>query len=122
MTVENAKERQKLEEAAAKHGWTVPELIAAIQRDRPLAPEAHGRTVKSPADVETGIQQLVSTGDLWMNRSEVVMGLVQKCNPKEEASGRLLGRSGAVRGTGEEGLGRGQGASADCWSTGSMTT
>jgi Arc/MetJ-type ribon-helix-helix transcriptional regulator len=77
LTVKDAEKRQEFEEKAAEHGWTVPELITAIQRDRPLDPKAHGRTVKSPADVETGLQQLVSTGVLWVNRSEVVMELVR---------------------------------------------
>ena len=30
---------------------------------------AHGGKVKPPVDVETGIQQLVTTGILWANRS-----------------------------------------------------
>jgi hypothetical protein len=84
-----AKERRNLEQEAAKHGWTVPDLITAIRRERPLAPEAHGRTVKSPADVETGLQQLVSTGVLWVNRCEVVMELVRSSKPTK-ARQRLL--------------------------------
>ncbi|MGO8745049.1 MAG: hypothetical protein ACLQNE_03580 [Thermoguttaceae bacterium] len=45
-------------------GWTVPET-----RRRRTGQTAHGGKVKPPVDVETGIQQLVTTGILWANRS-----------------------------------------------------
>jgi hypothetical protein len=96
LTVKDAEKRRAFEEAAAEYGWTVPELIAAIRKTRPKGKNAHGRTVKPPVDVETGVQQLVETGDLWVNRSEVVMKMVRP-GKSAKARQRLLDAAAAFK-------------------------
>jgi len=90
LIVKDPKERRRLEVAAAKHGWTVPDLIAEIQRRHPTSQGAHGRRVKPPAGLDLGIQQLVTTGILWKNRSDVVVPMVRNCKPKGEGDRRRL--------------------------------
>jgi hypothetical protein len=106
LTVKDAEKRQAFEEAAAKHGWTVPELIAAIRKKRPKEKKkkrAHGRTVKPPVDVDTGVQQLVETGVLWVNRSEVVMKMVRP-GKSAKARQRLLDAAAAFKKLGQRAI------------------
>jgi hypothetical protein len=90
LTVEDAKERRELEDAVVEHGWTVPDLIAEIRWRHPVRPKAHGRRIKPPVSAEAGIQQVVTTGILWMNRSDVVIGMVRQIKPRAKVDERLL--------------------------------
>lgn len=76
LIVKDKQERKRLQERAAREGWTAPMLNAAIPQKYRLA-SGHGRTMAPPASLEAGLQQLILEGEHWARRCSLVMQRLQ---------------------------------------------
>lgn len=76
LTIKDRRQRLRIQERAAREGWTAPILNAAIpSKFRSAA--GHGRTMHRPATAVDGLRQLKTQSEIWLRRCSVNMEAVR---------------------------------------------
>lgn len=73
ITVADAKARRTFQNAAAKEGWSAPELREAIKQARGTDPAPGGRPQKIPASAERRLRLMIAETDRWLGRYRAVV-------------------------------------------------
>jgi hypothetical protein len=89
ITIDRKRDRRRIQNRAAKEGWSAPKLYPLLQEEFAEGERRGGRPVKVPQSAEGSLWLMIEETDRWLKRAEAVFGDKGKNIPSDETLTKL---------------------------------